>query len=487
MAEFDTVIRGGLVATATDVMLADVGIQGETVTAIAKHLPAGKKEIDAQGKYVLPGGVDSHCHIEQPSSISGKMNADTFITGTRSAACGGTTSVICFSPQRQGWSLADSTADYHERAKKSAIDYTFHLIVNDPNEDVMATLPGLIADGHRSIKIFMTYDSNRVEDAGVLKLMALARENQAFLVIHAEHHEMIKWQTQRLLDAGLTDAKYHAWAKPPVVEREAVHRVISMAELLDQPLQIFHVTCAEAAEEIHRAQQRGLKIFGETCTQYLVLTADDMDRADGEGAKFVCSPSPRTPADIEALWGYLKTGVLGMVSSDHAPTNFAIPNEHSSDLKLPDGPNTPFTKIPNGVPGLETRLPVLFHEGVTSGRITVDEFVALSAANPAKLFGLYPKKGTIAPGSDADIAIWDPEKEVTIRQENLHHAIDYTPYEGFRVKGWPVTTLSRGKVVAHNGDFVGEAGHGRFLARGPYDYIAPRGVFPTPFNPFTGR
>src|SRR6056297_763070 len=252
MAEFDTVIRGGLVATASDVMLADVGIQGEVVTAVGKNLPAGANEIDAQGKYVLPGGVDSHCHIEQPSSISGKMNADTFLTGTRSAACGGTTSVICFSPQRHGWSIADSTADYHERAKKAAIDYTFHLIVNDPNQDVMAALPGLIADGHRSIKVFMTYDSNRVTDDGVLKLMALARENQAFLVIHAEHHEMIKWQTQRLLDAGLTDAKYHAWSKPAVVEREAVHRVIAMAELLDQPVQIFHVTCAEAAEEIHR-------------------------------------------------------------------------------------------------------------------------------------------------------------------------------------------------------------------------------------------
>ena len=487
MAEFDTVIRGGLVATATDIMLADVGIEGETVTAIAKNLPAGKKEIDAQGKYVLPGGVDSHCHIEQPSSISGKMNADTFLTGTRSAACGGTTSVICFSPQRQGWSLADSTADYHERAKKAAIDYTFHLIINDPNEDVMATLPSLIADGHRSIKIFMTYDSNRVEDAGVLKLMALARENQAFLVIHAEHHEMIKWQTQRLLDAGLTDAKYHAWSKPPVVEREAVHRVISMAELLDQPIQIFHVTCAEAAEEIHRAQQRGLKIFGETCPQYLVLTADDMDRADGEGAKFVCSPSPRTPQDIEAIWGYLKTGVLGMVSSDHAPTNFAVPSEFSTDIKMADGPDTPFPKIPNGVPGLETRLPLVFNEGVSSGRITLDEFVALSSTNPAKLFGLYPKKGTIAPGSDADIAIWDPEMQVTIRQENLHHAIDYTPYEGFQVKGWPVTTLSRGKVVADGGDFVGQEGHGRFLARAPYDYIAPRGVFPSPFDPYAGR
>lgn len=487
MAEFDMVIRGGLVATASDVMLADVGIQGETVTAVAKNLPAGTREIDAQGKYVVPGGVDSHCHIEQPSSISGKMNADTFLTGTRSAACGGTTSVICFSPQRQGWSLADSTADYHERAKKAAIDYTFHLIINDPNEDVIATLPSLIADGHRSIKIFMTYDSNRVEDAGILKLMALARENQAFLVIHAEHHEMIKWQTQRLLDAGLTDAKYHAWSKPPVVEREAVHRVVSMAELLDQPVQIFHVTCAEAAEEIHRAQQRGLKIFGETCTQYLTLTADDMDRADGTGAKFVCSPSPRTPADIEALWGYLKTGVLGMVSSDHAPTNFATPNEFSSDLKLPDGPNTPFPKIPNGLPGLETRLPVLFHEGVTSGRIDISQFVALSSTNPAKLFGLYPKKGTIAPGSDADIAIWDPTKQVTIRQADLHHAIDYTPYEGWQVTGWPVTTVSRGKVVADGGDFVGDEGHGRFLARAPYDYIKPRGVFPSPFDPFAGH
>jgi dihydropyrimidinase len=483
MAEFDMVIRGGLVATATDVTLADVGIVGEVVTAVGKNLGPGKQEIDAQGKYVVPGGVDSHCHIEQPSSISGKMNADTFLTGTRSAACGGTTTVICFSPQRQGWSLVDSTADYHERAKKAAIDYTFHLIVNDPNEDVMTSLPGLIAEGHRSIKIFMTYDSNRVTDDGVLRLMALARENEAFMVLHAEHHEMIKWQTERLLAAGLTDAKYHAWSKPPVVEREAVHRVISMSELLDFPCQIFHVTCAEAAEEIHRAQQRGVKIFGETCTQYLSLTADDMDRADGEGAKYVCSPSPRSQADIEALWGYLKTGVLGNVSSDHAPTNFSVPSEHSEDLKLPHGQDTKFPDMPNGLPGLETRLPVLFHQGVSSGRIDINQFVALSSTNPAKLFGIYPKKGAIAPGSDADIAIWDPNKKTTIRQADLHHAVDYTPYEGWQVDGWPVTTISRGKVVADDGGFVGEAGHGRFLARGPYDYIKPRGVFPSPFHP----
>jgi dihydropyrimidinase len=477
---YDLVIRGGTVATASDVFKADVGISDGVIVALGRDLPKGGREIDARGRLLLPGGVDSHCHIEQLGSGGGR-NADTWTSGTTSAACGGTTTVICFSPTSKGKTVKAEAEAYHELAKKAVIDYSFHIIVNDPNERVLAELPGLIESGHRSIKMFMTYDSNFVDDATLLKIFALAREHGAFVTIHAENHEAIKWMTKRLVETGHTAMKYHSWSKPPVVEREATHRVIALAEFLDQPIQIFHVTCAESAEEIHRAQQRGLKIFGETCPQYLVLTEDDLDRPGFEGAKFICSPAPRTKKDQEALWNYLRTGVLGVVSSDHAPYRFADPQG-----KELNGRDVPFSKIPNGVPGVETRMPLLFSEGVMKGRIDLPTFVALTATNPAKLFGLHPQKGTIAIGSDADIGIWDPNRKVTIRNELLHHQVDYTPYEGMEVTGWPVTTLSRGKVVWNDGEVTAEPGHGRFLPRKPYDYIKPRGTFTTAFNPITG-
>ena len=477
---YDLVIRGGTIATASDVFKADVGISDGVIVALGRDLPKADREIDATGRLLLPGGVDSHCHIEQLGSGGGR-NADTWTSGTTSAACGGTTTVICFSPTSKGATVKAEAEAYHELAKKAVIDYSFHIIVNDPNERVLAELPGLIESGHRSIKMFMTYDSNFVDDATLLKIFALAREHGAFVTIHAENHEAIKWMTKRLVETGHTAMKYHSWSKPPVVEREATHRVIALAEFLDQPIQIFHVTCAESAEEIHRAQQRGLKIFGETCPQYLVLTENDLDRPGFEGAKFICSPAPRTKKDQEALWNYLRTGVLGVVSSDHAPYRFADPKG-----KELNGRDVPFSKIPNGVPGVETRMPLLFSEGVMKGRIDLPTFVALTATNPAKLFGLHPQKGTIAIGSDADIGIWDPNRKVTISNDLLHHQVDYTPYEGMEVTGWPVTTLSRGKVVWNDGDVTAEPGHGRFLPRKPYDYIKPRGTFTTAFNPITG-
>ena len=478
---YDLVIRGGTVATAADVVKCDVAVSDGVVVALGRDLPRGEREIDASGRLVLPGGVDSHCHIEQLGS-SGGRNADSWTSGTISAACGGTTTVICFSPTRKGGTVKAEAERYHELAKKAVIDYSFHIIVNDPNERVMAELPELIETGHRSIKLFMTYDNNYVDDAAILKVFALAREHGAFVTVHAENHEAIKWMTQRLVETGHTGMKYHAWAKPPVVEREAVHRVIALAELVDLPIQIFHVTCAEAAEEIRRAQQRGLKVFGETCTQYLVLTADDLDRPGFEGAKFVCSPAPRTEADQEALWNALRTGVLGVVSSDHAPYRYDDPQG-----KRMHGTDAPFSRVPNGVPGIETRMPILFSEGVVKGRIDLPTFVALTATNPAKLFGLHPQKGTIAVGADADIGIWDPHRTVRITNEMLHHQADYTPFEGMEVTGWPVMTLSRGRLVWDHGKVLAEPGQGRFLARKPYDYIRPRGAFPTPFDPIVGR
>jgi dihydropyrimidinase len=288
--------------------------------------------------------------------------------------------------------------------------------------------------------------------------------------VHCENYHAINWRTEALLAAGLTAPKYHAWSRPPVVEREATHRAIALAELVDQPIQVFHVSCEEAAEEIARAQARGLKVWGETCPQYLVLTAADMDRTGFEGAKFMCSPAPRTVAEQERVWGMVRRGVLDVVSSDHSGYSFG-----GDKGKRANGEDAPFRDIPNGVPGVGSRLPLLFSEGVAKGRIDLPHFARLVAENPARLFGLYPRKGTIAAGSDADLVLWDPSRRVTITNALLRHAIDYTPYEGREVAGWPVAVLRRGEVVMRDGAVQAEPGSGRFLPRGPYDLIRPTG------------
>jgi dihydropyrimidinase len=478
---FDLIIRNGSVVTATDTSHCDIGITDGGIAALGLHLGPATREIDATGKLVLPGGIDSHCHIEQPRA-DGTTNADSFESATTSAAFGGTTCVICFSPQFKGHGIADRAADYHERAKKAVIDYSFHIIITDPSPTVIdEELPPLVAAGHRSIKFFMTYEPSFLTDGQVLTVLSAARKNQAFVVIHAENHEAIKWMTARLEAAGLTDAKYHAWAKPALVEREAIQRVIALAELVDVPIQIFHVSSEEGAEEIRRAQGRGLKVYGETCTQYLAFTAADLDREGQEGSKFLCSPALRYPADQEALWKHIRLGTLGVVSSDHAPYQFEGPKGKQA-IAL----DAPFSKIPNGVPGLETRMPFLFSEGVLKGRIDLQTFVAITATNPAKLFGLHPRKGSIACGMDADLAIWDPTLSRTVTNAGLHHAVDHTPYEGMTLTGWPITTLVRGQVVIDGGARLAGPGHGQFQPRGTYPMMQPRNVFPTPFDPHAG-
>jgi dihydropyrimidinase len=280
------------------------------------------------------------------------------------------------------------------------------------------------------------------------------------------------------MEAGRTAPKYHAWSRPPVVEREATYRAIALAELVDQPIQVFHVSCSEVAAEIARAQARGLKVWAETCPQYFVLEAADMDRPGFEGAKFICSPSPRDAASREALWGDIHRGTIDIVSSDHAGTSY----EGEGKGKRIRGGNAPFPVIPNGVPGLGSRLPIMFSEGVSKGRIDANTFVRLVASNPARLFGLYPRKGTIAPGSDADVVLWDPGKQVTITNALLQHVIDYTPYEGMQVTGWPVATVKGGRVAMRDGKVQAEPGTGKFLARAPYDMIKPRGVLADGFD-----
>jgi dihydropyrimidinase len=459
MAAFDLVIRGGQIATAADLFTADIGVKDGVIAALGHDLAKGEEEIDARGKLITPGGIDAHCHIDQKSSF-GVPGADDFFTGTRSAACGGTTTVVSFAAQHKGMSLRQVVKDYHELATpKAVIDYGFHLIISDPTEQVLGQeLPALIKDGYTSFKIYMTYDELKLNDRQILDVLALARREGAMVMVHAENADCIGWLADRLLLAGDTAPRFHAAARPAVVEREATHRAISLAELVDVPVLIVHVSGREAIEQIRWAQGRGLRIYAETCPQYIALTADDLARPGFEGAKCICSPPPRDKANQAAVWQGLESGVFQIFSSDHAPFRYA-----DAKGKMVKGQAAPFTYVPNGVPGVETRLPILFSEGVAAGRLALTKFVALTATNPARMYGLYPSKGTIAVGADADIVVFDPDKRVRLTNDLLHHNVDYTPYEGMQITGWPEITLSRGEIVWRGGAFTATKGRGRFL------------------------
>lgn len=461
--ELDLVIRGADLATASDRSRCDIGVRAGRVVALGEALPRAPREIDAHGRLVTPGGVDSHCHLDQPMPAPMRM-ADDFASGTRSAACGGTTTVIPFAAQAKGASLAAAVEDYHRRAADlAAIDYAFHLIVSDPTPWVLENeLPKLIREGYTSFKVYMTYDDLKLSDRQILDVLEVARREGAMVMVHAENSDCIAWLSERLLAAGRTAPEYHAASRPAPVEREATHRAITFAELVDVPILLVHVSGGDALEQIRWAQARGLNIHAETCPQYVMLTAAHMGGGSFEGAKCVCSPPPRDDASRESVWRGLAGEVFDVVSSDHAPFNYDDP--HGKRL---GGKAVPFPYIPNGLPGLETRMPLLYSEGVQRGRIDVHQFVAYTATNAARLYGLYPRKGTLAVGSDADLVIWDTETPRTIENRRLHHAVDYTPYEGVRVNAWPAITLSRGEVLWADDEFRGRAGHGRFLRCGP--------------------
>jgi dihydropyrimidinase len=471
MRDYDLVIRNGTVATAADTTVCDIGIKDGIVATLGKNIGSGAREIDATGRFVLPGGIDSHCHIEQRSS-AGVVCADDFYSATVAAAFGGTTTVIPFAAQHRGQSLRRVVEEYHEAAgPKAVIDYAFHLIISDPTEQVMGQeLPALIRDGYTSFKVYMTYDLLQLDDGQMLDILAVARREGALVMVHAENHDMIKWLTGRLLDRGLGAPRYHAVSHARLAEGEATNRAVTLSQLLDVPILLVHVSAAEAIEVIRSAQTKGLRIYGETCPQYLFLTADDIAKPGMEGAKFCCSPPPRDHAAQEAVWTGLRNGTFQVFSSDHAPYRF------DASGKLPKGDKTTFKEIANGVPGIELRLPLLFSEGVGQGRLDLNTFVALTATNHAKLYGLYPKKGTIAVGSDADIAIWDPERETAITAGILHDNVGYTPYEGRRLRGWPVTVLSRGRIVVDNGRLAAVRGSGAFLPCALSDAAKPLGT-----------
>jgi len=475
---YDLVLRGGTVATASAVFPADIAIAGETIAAIGRDLPAGAKEIDARGKLVLPGGVDSHCHIEQVSG-AGILNADTFESATVSAAFGGTTTVISFAAQHIGLKLDEVLDAYHALARKGAvIDYAFHMIIADPTEATLKDhIPKLVKAGHATIKVFMTYDKIKLDDMQLLDVLYAARENRALVCVHAENHAMISWTGKRLVERGYRAPRYHGVSHPRAGEAEAFNRVIALAAFIDQPIMIFHVSTAEGAARIRQARGEGLKVFAETCPQYLFLTARDLDRPGLEGAKLICSPPTRQPSDQEALWQALALGDLQTVSSDHEPYRF------DAEGKFIAGPNPSFKEIPNGMPGLEARLPLLFDAMVSQGRLGLERFVALASTEPAKIYGLHPRKGDIVIGGDADIAIWDPDRKVTVGAALMHDRTGYSPYEGRTVTGWPVTVLSRGRVVVSDATLRVTAGSGRFLAREAGAAAVPTGRRGAEFDP----
>jgi dihydropyrimidinase len=454
--EFDLAINGGTAVLPDGPAAVNIGVRNGHIAALSIEPMKGRQMLDARGRLILPGGVDSHCHMDQ-QPWEGRSTADDFRTGTLSALCGGNTTVIPFAMQMRGQSLRAVVADYHERAQgKAHIDYGFHLVVGDPTPEVLTReLPELIEQGCTSIKVYLTYEGLKLDDYEILNVLELARREGVLVMVHAENDACIRWLTEQLLRMRKTALRYHVTAHSEIGEREAAFRAISLAELLDTPILIAHVSSAAVVDEIRRARARGLPIYAETCPQYLFLSSEDIDTVDMSGARCVCTPPPRDQANQPAMWRGVCDGTLGIFSSDHSPY-------HYTD-KISAGPDAPFTSVPNGVPGIETRLPLLFSASQADARLSLNEFVDLTCTSPAKLYGLYPRKGVIALGSDADLAIWDTEKLVTIRNDMLHHAVDHTPYEGMQVRGWPVTTISRGEILCADGVVTSRAGRGQFI------------------------
>ncbi len=453
---FDLAITGGTVVLPEGTARVNIGVRRGLVEWLGTDAVIADRTVDAAGRLVLPGGVDSHCHMDQ-QPWEGRSTADDFRSGTLSALCGGNTTVLPFAMQMRGQSLRAIVEDYHHRAgPKAHIDYGFHLIVGDPTPRVLQEeLPQLIEQGCTSIKLYLTYEGLKLDDYEVLNLLALARREGVMIMVHAENDACIRWLTDRLLESRKSALRHHVTAHSAMGEREAAYRAISFAELIETPILIVHVSSVGVVEEVRRAQARGLPIYAETCPQYLFLSAEDIDTVDLSGAKCVCTPPPRERSNQPGMWRGILDGTLSVFSSDHSPWNYAD--------KIAGGPDTPFNKVLNGIPGIETRLPLFFSATQSAGRLTLNQFVDITTTTPARLYGLYPRKGVIAVGSDADFAIWDPAKAVTIRNELLHHAVDHTPYEGMQVQGWPVMTISRGEVLFEDGRVTSTAGRGRFL------------------------
>ena len=452
-----TLITNGTIVTAVDQYEGDVLVEDERIAAIGTRLDIrADKSIDATGKYVLPGGVDVHTHLDMP--FGGTTSADDFHSGTVAAAFGGTTSIVDFAIQYKGQTLHHAWETWMRKAEsKAVIDYGFHMIMTDLNDQTEQEMDALVCQGVTSFKLFMAYRGVfMLDDGSIFKALLRTGKNGGMICMHAENGDVIDVLVQRALRAGQTAPKYHALTRPARAEAEATHRAIALAEIADVPVYIVHLSAAEALEMVAEARDRGLPAYAETCPQYLFLSDDNYEEPDFGGAKYVMSPPLREKAKQAQLWQGLAFNDLQCISTDHCP--FCM--KEQKELGRGD-----FSKIPNGAPGIETRMSLVYDGGVREGRISLNRFVELISTSPAKIFGLFPRKGTIAPGSDADIVIFDPNRTVTLAAKTLHMKVDYNPYEGRRVTGAADTVLSRGRVVIENGQFAGRAGQGSFLKR----------------------
>jgi dihydropyrimidinase len=455
---FDTLIRGGTVVTATDTYLSDVGITGGKISVIGLNLPAegAGKVIEARAMLVMPGGIDVHTHLDMP--FGGTTSADDFETGTVAAAYGGTTTLIDFAIQYKGQTLRHAFDSWMKKADgKAVIDYSFHCIITDIAGAQLDEMKAFVREGVPTFKLFMAYPGVfMLDDASIFKTMGVAADCGGMICMHAENGGAIDVIVQRALAQGKRSPKYHALTRPVTAEAEATSRAIALAEMAGTPVYIVHLSCNEALEKVREARDRGLRVYAETCPQYLYLSLENMDGPGFDGAKYVFTPPLREKWHQEKLWQGLAKDDLQVVSTDHCPFCMKEQKELGKD---------DFTKIPNGGPGIEHRVSLVYSGGVHGGRFSANRFVQLVSTAPAKLFGLYPRKGTVAVGSDADLLVFDADEEQTISVKTHHMRVDYSMFEGTRVKGVPKTVLSQGRVIVENGKFVGKVGAGTFLKR----------------------
>jgi len=450
-----TLIRNGTVVTARDTKAADVLIEGERIKEVRAGIPANSaKVIDAAGMYVIPGGIDAHTHLDMP--FGGTTSADDFETGTRAAAFGGTTSIVDFAIQARGARMRDALDIWWKKAEgRASIDYGLHMIVTDLGASGLEDMDGMVNEGVASFKLFMAYPNVlMVDDATIFKALSRTAKNGALICMHAENGSVIDVLVARAVADGKTAPIYHALTRPTLAEAEAVHRAIAMAEIAGVPVYIVHLSCEDALNQVREARDRGVPAFAETCPQYLLLSIEELERPNFEGAKYVFTPPLRPKENQLRLWDGLRNDHLQVVSTDHCPFCFADQKVLGKD---------DFTKIPNGGPTIENRLQLIYHYGVNSGKLSLNRFVELTSTTPARIFGMYPRKGEIAPGSDADVVVWDPNAEYSISVKTHHMRVDYSMFEGYRVRGNARTVLSRGEVIVDGDKFLGKPGRGQYL------------------------
>jgi dihydropyrimidinase len=479
-------IQNGTLVTASDTFQADIAIAGDKILAIGQKLsqqglPDGAETLDANGLLVIPGGIDPHVHLQYPQGPHRVVSSDDWFTGSVAAARGGTTTLVDFVEARpdETWMEAFESR-LSEAGRQAVVDYGFHMSFNRADERSLAEVDSVIEAGMPSFKIYMAYDNIRLTDAEMLQALETLKEQGGLPIVHAENHDVIMHQVARHLAAGQREPRWHPHTRPAAGEAEATQRALALAEIVDLPMHIVHVSAARGLEIIRRFRERGRPVTGEVCTQHMLLTDALYEQPGFEPAKYVMAPPLRAAADNEAMWEGLADGSLDFVVTDHCPFTLAQKRGKRRTPEFRRLPETtlttpfeapwsdglpPFNQIPGGAPGVETRLPLVYHFGVNQGRLSLNQFVTITSTAAARLYGLYPQKGTIVPGADADLVLFDPKHEVTISAETLHQNCDYTPYEGMQVKGWPRIVLSRGEVIVRDGMFVASEGRGQYLRR----------------------